>query len=213
MNPDATFYLPLYLQYFDRELATAVAFEPSPELICRVTRALLLTTPVALYCNISTTWECPASTPVVVKFLAQIVAHNQLHLLSHHKTLSEFLAARQTAYQHDSARYPMYFSSDPGYFASLRPTDAKPSSATTAVHDGLRRWCDHRGSVSYATDAELDAHKKVKKTIARVLDKRTDEAVTFSLFSPYLRKACAKEPRSSWFVATGDFTSVFAALP
>lgn len=192
MSSDSNFYLPLYLHYLDREFAIAVDFHPTPNLIRDATRCLLISTPVCLYCNLSTAWECPASTPAVARFLANVVREGHLRLVSHHRTLSEFLSARRAAYSHDRLRYPMYFSDNLGHYALLTPTDNKVKSATEAVHEGLLLWASRLGTAK--ADSERMVEKDVRKAVENVLSKRGKEAVTFSLFARAFKPSLVEDP-------------------
>jgi nucleoside phosphorylase len=192
MTSGSQFYLPLYLHYLDREFANAVEFNPTPTLIRDITRCLLLATPVHLYCNLSTAWECSASTPAVVKWLANIAQFGHLRLISHHRTLSEFLSARRAAYSHDRLRYPMYFSDDLGLYALLTPTDNKVKSATSAVHEGLLIWSTSADIPQSYSEKAIE--KDVKKVVLKALLKRTEEAVTFTLFARYFKPSFLENP-------------------
>jgi len=194
MNATPRFYLPIYLQYFDRELAAAADFRPSAELVKATTQALLIGTPVHLYCNVSTTWQCPASDPDIVRFLSQLIQFGHLHLLSHHKTLSEFLEAQRAAYGHDRLRYPMYFDAGFEHLVELEPTQFKASSATTQVQYGLHRWAIDHERDGEAGLIEANVEKETKNAVAQILTRRSQEAVTFTLFNSHLAKGLLDNP-------------------
>ena len=171
---------PLYLHFLDRELGRSVDFHISPESAEHIVKCLLIGTTSRLYCGLSLAWESHAIQRDFALFLPTLLNARSVDLVSHHSTLGEFMASRESLYRHDQTRYPMYFERHRGANLAFRPTHFKSSSTTLAIATDLDHWAESGGSVTDSSSAQ--AQQATFKGIREVLLRRENQAVTYPLF-------------------------------
>ncbi|MFL1906111.1 hypothetical protein ACJWDR_44625 [Streptomyces tauricus] len=174
---------PIYLHFLDRELGSSVDFHATPLLVERVLKILALTCSAACYCGISLIWENPALNADCRRFIALLEESDVLGAVSYNGTVEEFYESRQRLYAHDAQRYPLYFSGGPDGLRTIRATLHKPQDTTSALLKDLGLWMSEPSSPSRdnITAPALQATEDG-------LQARTDEAVTYRLFHPFLAK-------------------------
>jgi hypothetical protein len=180
------FHHRLYLHYFDRELGDSVGFTPDERLIRSVTSCLLISNPAGLYCGLSPVWETSYGEGPVIRFVTNLALGGHLLLMSNHPTTREFIEARQSAYDHDRARYPMYYEDNYGSLEQL-PLTPKSLSATQSLREGLSVWASAPPGSIISLLPDRAPRNKALRVVTDALNKRDQEAVTFALFNGRLR--------------------------
>lgn len=183
---------PLYLHLLDRELGQSVGLCITDRLAESTIKCLLLGTTSRLYSGLSLAWENPAMTGLFPEFLSLLVQMRVLDLVSNHTTLDEFIATRFSLYDHDTERYPMYFSDrERKVRETLIPTSFKLTSATTELAKEFAAWSTAgEGQNRETIDEELQA--AVRRIVFETLSRRQGQAITFSLFAPDLATISSK---------------------
>lgn len=181
-----SFHHHLYLHFLDRELAKSVEFTPSARMVWDSICCLIVSSPAPLYCGLSPAWETSYRLGTVPALLARLAQTSHLLLLSSHPTQDEFLAARIAAYQHDSARYPMYFHESHFGVSDLKPTLPKTGSTTKSLQSGLRRWSADPPDSLADKIGDVDLRRALLSSVASTLDSDQDRAVTLALFKERL---------------------------
>ncbi len=171
----------LYLYFLDRELGESMQYELSPGLARSVVQTLIIGTNSRLLCGLSLLYENSNIDASTVQLLKSLVAANALDIVSHHITFAEFKASRVVMYRHDAARYPAYFTESA--LPEIEPTLLKSGGTTVRIVSGMREWANGVPEIDpryRVTSAEL------RSPVIQALDERSDRAVTFPLFKPYL---------------------------
>lgn len=177
-------FTPIYLHFMDRELREAVQLKATRSTYERWISDILVFSPAFIYCGLSPAWE----TPKIGRFISTLLVHDQIHLLSSHATLDEFLYSRKRAYAHDRQRYPLYFSDKQNIHRTIKPTHPKTGSATLALKKNLSQWAIDNLTHDSISPIEFDVEDALKTTIPAILQKASHEAITLALFAPELHK-------------------------
>jgi Effector-associated domain 1 len=180
------FHHRLYLHCFDRELGESVGFTPDERLIRSVTSCLLISNPAGLYCGLSPVWETSYNEDAVIRFVTSLALGGHLLLMSNHPTTREFIQARQSAYDHDRVRYPMYFDDNYGRLEQL-PLTPKSLSATQSLREELSVWASAPPGSIISLLPDRAPRNKALRVVTDALIKRDQEAITFALFNGRLK--------------------------
>lgn len=171
----------IYLHFLDRELNQAAGSRMTADQVANLLRLLTATTAAPLYCGLSGPWENDRIPADHMLELEALFATGHLELVSHSLTQSEFLDSRRSAYEHDAARYPRYFTSG-SELTWAAPTIVKETGSTKPLVDYLSRWAEHsRPDASWQPIVF-----KVRDPIAEALRHREAQAVTWSYFEPHM---------------------------
>jgi nucleoside phosphorylase len=184
---------PLYLHFLDRELNRAVNQWIDAATTERILKTLLLGTTSKLYCGVSLLWESPGIDTALIPFVSMLLRGAALDAVSHHLTTAEFMESRRILYAHDVTRYPMYFSKlDDCERAALSPTLYKDSSTTNTLNEQLLSWAVSQKPRGADLLIESEALTAARKKVSTTLKRRSNEAITFSLFSGGMPTAKAR---------------------
>lgn len=173
---------PIYLHFLDRELGDAFEFALDLDQAQRAMSALAMGTMSLLTCSVSALFENEGLRGGE-GMVADLVAAEVLLPQSTHATSFEFLESRKAMYEHDQARYPLYFGKQvPEVLESLEPRQVE-GSTTQRLHDRLLRWTDGNPTISGAV-AHLPrgVHHQMTDAVAAELERRGDRAVTYAMF-------------------------------
>jgi hypothetical protein len=179
--------VPIYLHFLDRELSSSVGFSLAPREATSIVAPLLLCTDSQLYCGLSLLFENDRVLPGERFFFETLLAAGDLDCVSNHPKIGEFIEARRVLYQHDAARYPLYFSEEGVGQPLLKPTFMKTHDTTAKLVGDLTTWSIAPGAVQgYLTNEELC--DPAVATVRLALNRREGRAVTYALFSPYVEQ-------------------------
>jgi nucleoside phosphorylase len=171
---------PLYLHFLDRELANSVNYAPTPEVVQRVLKILLLGSTAPLYCGLSLLWESPGNAAQTRQLTTSLLASGILDAVTDQPTLDEFLSSRQQLYSHDQGRYPMYFGSRS--YSGPPPTSHKMVSTTSTLARTLaERFADADPDLDSRLSAPVAG--EVRARTLQALAKREHQAITYSFLA------------------------------
>lgn len=168
----------IYLHFLDRELRLSVGSSPTEsDILFGIFTATCLA-PGRLFCAYSHLWESAALLADGMSLLETMVSSGVLVPASDYLSADEFLASRQTLYEHDARRYPFYFE-----LAGPTPTNIQPSYRTSL---GATRFLQSYLSQPLAAAVLASSANRVDD-ICRVLDtgliQREGRAITGTLFT------------------------------
>lgn len=192
--PFAGGFRPIYLHFLDRELSQSANFQMTGALLEGILKRLVLGSAASLYCGISLIWENTALGEGSRILLSQLVHAGTLQPVSYNATVDEFIRSRQRLYQHDAARYPLYFTDDVDKLRLIRPIVYKPDDTTDYLEGYLGAWSATGGRSGVEPDETL-----ARKLMFRALGTRDVQALTYSYFSPFVRAREENQP-AEWAI-------------
>ena len=171
----------LYLHFLDRELCYSVKKELSPDLTESIIKHILIFTVSPLYCGLSLAWESTGIHKFTREIIKELVERDILDLISNYPTVDEFIASRQSIYEHDHLRYPMYFTNELFKYENFQPKSYKPNKTTQDMSRSMSFWvADDKMFIDEVLDSEVV--KVVKSKLYSILLSRKNEAITYSIF-------------------------------
>jgi nucleoside phosphorylase len=182
---------PLYCHFLSGELRIVIPTATLVKAASLALRVLALGTAVPLYCPYSAIWETRALNPDTLAFVRLLILSDILETIGYTDTIEEFLDTRQTLYGYDQFRYPAYFDPQQSALLSSLPLTSRKTTATTELLIGdLRLWAEG-GDTELAPrhPAIMYLDRLLSPAVVTALDRREDEAVTFSLFAPLLEQS------------------------
>ena len=174
---------PIYLHFLDRELGEAFEFVLDLRSAQRALSALTLGTASPLVCSMSALLE-NTGLRGGEEMVGDLVAADVLLPLSTHATMREFLDSRRAMYEHDQARYPLYFGTEPpGALAGLEPQHV-PGSTTERLHERLIAWTEGESAIRSIPGIALptEVRRRMMEVVAEELGRRENRAVTYAMF-------------------------------
>jgi nucleoside phosphorylase len=173
---------PIYLHFLDRELGNAFEFALALPLAERVLGTLALGTMSPLVCSLSALLENDGLRGGE-GMVSDLVAADVIVPRTTHASIAEFLESRRVLYEHDRARYPIYFADAPiGALGDIQPRYA-PGSTTEALHGRLELWTEGESPLSSPNRGlPRDVKQQMLSRVADELTRRDGRAVTYTMF-------------------------------
>lgn len=178
---------PIYLHFLDRELRNSVQANLDDSHVLDLIDVGILLTSQTIYLNNSLLWENLSTFPLGVHYLLELEKLKEVLLLSNHITLDEFVSSRRHLYERDKLRYPMYFGDE---------IDNKPwgknllimsDSTTELLETNLKKLITSKNLMEFGYfPQQLGLNQSVLSTVKQAIENRSEQAITFSLFSGYL---------------------------
>lgn len=173
---------PIYLHFLDRELGNAFEFALGLPLAERVLGTLALGTMSPLVCSLSALLENDGLRGGE-GMVSDLVAADVIVPRSTHESFAEFLESRRVLYEHDRARYPLYFDDAPiGALGNIQPRCA-PGSTTESLHRRLELWTEGESQFANPNPGlPKDVKQAMLRRVAYELTRRDGRAVTYAMF-------------------------------
>lgn len=166
----------LYYHFFDRELRESVSANLTDNEIISILAVSLILADGVCYAPISNVYEGYINFPKSFDVLKLLMNSGLVHLASSHPSVDNFLYSRQNLYQHDSSRYPMYFSNDSAPKIWTNNLILLEDSTTEYLKKALKK------DKIYIKEFDSNLLSQSNAKLKSVVNNNPNKAVTFSLF-------------------------------
>ena len=183
---------PVFLHFVNRELHEALRVRVNIDRMRDMITAVSVLLRVPQFCNISQVYEVFHDRSDILNEIIGLADADLMVAHSDFPTMPEFLESRREIYHHDRWRYRMYFD-DPGLGRAVPLGSMGHDQSTTKhIQENLQRWRRNPDLAHIARIAnfrDLDSLNKGRPTIARALEERGEQALTWAYFRPFAGSA------------------------
>lgn len=166
----------LYYHFFDRELRESVSANLTDNEIISILAVSLILADGVCYAPISNVYESYINFPKSFDMLKLLMNSGLVCLASSHPSVDNFLYSRQNLYQHDSSRYPMYFSKEFAPKIWTNDLVLLNNSTTEYLKKALKK------DKIYIKEFDSNLLSQSNAKLKSVVNNNPNKAVTFSLF-------------------------------
>lgn len=164
----------IYYHFFDRELRQSVNATFSDATILSIICTSIFMTNKIFYLPISNLYESYSDFPASIEYIKRLDLIGLIYPASSHQSIESFLVSRQNLYNHDKARYPMYFNTENDIWSNN--LIVLEDSTTKILINNLRTV---EINIPEFTPRKIE---NLHGMIQRTVNKAKEKAVTYSLF-------------------------------
>lgn len=174
----------IFCHFLNRELHEALGTSFKPEIYLRAIRLATIFHNESMFCNVSQLFEAASSYPGLISEISELSRAEIFLPHSEYERTEELVESRRTLYQHDEARYSMYFQKPAIDLRDLSLVDLGDDVGTTkSIEQRILQLSDSEmGDKNLIYVNDLKAIRPSLDDIKRVTEDRGERAMTLALY-------------------------------